>query len=386
MKKLLIIDPAESFGGAESYALSICDAAIDRGWSVEAAFNATKPLEAFRNGLSEMGAGIHHAALEMHDSNLRSIPAQVGMARHTTALLKRADPDVALVILPWPGYGLGMACALAALRIPSLIVFQLVPATKMKYRWPVRRLYRWTQKRKQAWVAVSEGNRSVLSESFGVSRSEIEVIHNGVAVPDAEGCDDFARDELRRNLLSEFNLPDDARIVLSVGRLEKRKGILDLVKAVPSVLQDVPQARFIWAGEGNLRKEVESEIAASGLGHHLLLLGHRTDVPALLDCCDLFLFPSHFEGFPFALLEALAHDAPYVASDSCGSTEIGASGEYGLHFKCGSKTDMADKIVQALKAQGEGVRKAGKGRERVRDFSIDTMKASTLRAIETLCP
>jgi len=386
MRKLLIIDPAESFGGAEGYALKVCSAARSEHWTVEAAFNTSKSMSQFGDALTREGTVIHHTEFEMRDANLRSIPAQISMAFKTVVLLRRTRPDVAIVILPWPGNGLGIASALGSLSVPSLVVFQLVPVSKMKFRLPVNWLYRWAHKRKQKWIAVSESNRAVLSESFGICRSEIEVIHNGVDVSILEFTKPTGREGKRQRFLSELKLNNTVKLILSVGRLEERKGFLDVLKAAPQIIREDPQATFVWAGEGYLRPELESRITAAGLSDHFFLLGHRADVPDLLDSCDVFLFPSHFEGFPFSLLEALVHQIPYIASDSCGSTEIGHDGEYGLHFKCGSAREMAEKVLYALSFPEESAQRAAKARARVRDFSIDAMTAKTLRALDSLCP
>ena len=100
----------------------------------------------------------------------------------------------------------------------------------------------------------------------------------------------------------------DGRIVGNVARLAEQKGHRDLIAAAPRVLERHPDVRFVVAGDGELRGELEA--LAAPLGGRFELLGERRDVPDLLASFEVFAFPSHFEGLCLAVIEAQAAGVP----------------------------------------------------------------------------
>ena len=121
-RELLIIDPAQSPGGAEGYVLTLCQAAKENGWSVSVAFNMTPSMNSFRDALAEIEVKAHHLDVDCVDSNLKSVPAHLMMAKATLRLLRRVKPSVAQFVAPWPGNALGVSLALAVQKTPGLIV------------------------------------------------------------------------------------------------------------------------------------------------------------------------------------------------------------------------------------------------------------------------
>src|SRR5205823_11705256 len=99
-------------------------------------------------------------------------------------------------------------------------------------------------------------------------------------------------------------------VIGSVGLLRAQKGQRYLIDAAARVLEEVPDATFLLAGEGELRPELERRIAARGLEGRFLLLGQRGDVPELLAGFDVFVLSSEFEGMCLAVAESLAMGTP----------------------------------------------------------------------------
>lgn len=114
--------------------------------------------------------------------------------------------------------------------------------------------------------------------------------------------------------------PDDSprvgagRTILNVARLLERKGQRELVRAFARIAPDYPDLKLQIAGDGVFRGVLEHEIAACGLTDRVTLLGNVRDVPDRLRQADLFVLPSHFEGFSGALVEAMLTGMPIVAS------------------------------------------------------------------------
>jgi len=89
-----------------------------------------------------------------------------------------------------------------------------------------------------------------------------------------------------------------------------------------------PRICFVWAGEGELRAELEKEVARLGLQADVRLLGQRWDVADWHDAADIFVLPSHLEGMPLAIMEAMAKGLPVVATAVSGiPEELGDTGQ-----------------------------------------------------------
>jgi glycosyltransferase involved in cell wall biosynthesis len=112
-----------------------------------------------------------------------------------------------------------------------------------------------------------------------------------------------------------MGIRDDQLVLLNVGRLVPQKGQRYLIEAMSMV--DDPGAVLLIAGVGFLEQELKSTAERMGVLDRVRFLGRRDDVPALLEAADVFVFPSLFEGFGVALLEACA------AGKACIATSVG---------------------------------------------------------------
>ena len=109
-------------------------------------------------------------------------------------------------------------------------------------------------------------------------------------------------------------------VVLGAGRLAAQKGFATLLAAAASWQDMDPVPKVVIAGEGPLDAELRRQAAAVGVDASFL--GRRDDVPALLAACDVFVLPSHWEGQPLVLQEALRAGAAIVASRAGGIPEL----------------------------------------------------------------
>jgi glycosyltransferase involved in cell wall biosynthesis len=165
-------------------------------------------------------------------------------------------------------------------------------------------------------------------------------------------------------------------IVGNVARLAEQKGQRTLLEAVPTVLERHPETRFVIAGDGELRDELER--LAKPFGEHVVMLGNRSDVPDLLASFDVFAFPSRFEGLCVAVIEAQAAGVPVVATPVGGIKETVVDGETGWLVPVGDARALADRIVDVLDRPDEAGRLAADARRRAARFSVERMVADTL--------
>ena len=174
-----------------------------------------------------------------------------------------------------------------------------------------------------AVIAVSEGLVEFLARAERLPRHKTVVIPNGVDETIAARAPEPSA--ARRRL----GLPD-GRLLGSVGRLAEQKGHVHLLRALPEIRGEFPDARIVLAGEGPERARLEAEADRLGLSDAVVFLGHRDDVATVLAALDLFVFPSLWEGLPMALLEAMALAKPVVAARCVGVDDLVTDGVTGL--------------------------------------------------------
>jgi glycosyltransferase involved in cell wall biosynthesis len=134
--------------------------------------------------------------------------------------------------------------------------------------------------------------------------------------------------DARIRIRAALGVPADRVVVTCVSRLVRHKGYPELLAAMCDVDAD------LWVvGErlpSDHGEDMAPYFATAGLGDRLRLLGYRTDVPAILAASDIFVLPSHFEGLPMSIIEAMLCGLPVVATNIRGSRELVVDGETGL--------------------------------------------------------
>jgi glycosyltransferase involved in cell wall biosynthesis len=133
---------------------------------------------------------------------------------------------------------------------------------------------------------------------------------------------DLASDA-RRQVRASLAIPDEATVLVNVGRQEHQKDHLTLVRAIGPLLDAHPDVWLLIAGrEGNESEQLERALQDLGDPPRIVRLGHRGDVPAVLAASDLFVFTSRYEGMPGAVIEAMSVGLPVVASDIAPVREV----------------------------------------------------------------
>jgi glycosyltransferase involved in cell wall biosynthesis len=197
-----------------------------------------------------------------------------------------------------------------------------------------RSLYRFGARAGDGFVAVSDE----VSDSI---RSEIRPPADRIAtIANAADTERYPAIVDRATIRERLGVPDGQEFLLSVGKLMRQKGHADLIEAVRMV--DDPGFVMLIAGEGELRADLESRIAASGVGERIRLLGIRRDVPELLAAADGFVLPSLWEGLPMALLEAMASRLPVLATEVSGTSQVVEHGVSGLLVPPSDPIRLAD--------------------------------------------
>ncbi len=191
-------------------------------------------------------------------------------------------------------------------------------------------------------IAVSYELKDFL-KGFGLPVGKITVIHNGI-----EMCNSV--NVMKVNALRlELGIPDNAKIIGTVGRLVPIKDHKTLLSGAKLILESEPHTRFMIVGDGPLMGELEQQAHELGISPHVCFTGFREDVCDLLDIFDVFCLTSIHEGTPMALLEAMSLGKPIVATRVGGVSEIIDDNGSGLLIDSGNARSFADACIKILR-------------------------------------
>jgi phosphatidylinositol alpha-1,6-mannosyltransferase len=188
----------------------------------------------------------------------------------------------------------------------------------------------------------------MLVSQWEIPSESVHVVHPGV---DTEFFSPAQRDPEARRRLGW----DERPVVLTVGRLQKRKGHDQLIRAIGQIRRFIPEVLYSIVGAGEERQTLEKIVGAGGLANHVQFLGEPSD-DVLLTCyrqCDVFALPNRqcgrdIEGFGMVLVEAQACGKPVIAGASGGTAETMHIPETGRVVNCDGADDLAKLLIEWL--------------------------------------
>jgi len=208
-----------------------------------------------------------------------------------------------------------------------------------------------------ALLAVSESTRLDAIEE-GVVPERVFVIPNGVDIPDLD-------EEVGYGVRQTLGISSDQKVFFYAGRLNYEKGPDLLLKAFAEVIDAVPDARLVMAGDGPLRQELEGLAHTFNINEEVIFLGVRNDVPAIMKAADVFVLSSRTEGMPNAVLEAMALSTPVVAFEVGGVKDLLRDGFTGRLSKPDDPHSLAMAMIELATHDEERGRLALEGRKLV---------------------
>lgn len=243
------------------------------------------------------------------------------------------------------------------------------PLLKLKMR--LVQLYDiYTSRKVDFFISNSEAIKNSKGKSTMVNLDKIKMIPRGRDVEKYKGeLDQAELEELRKSLNVE-----NKHVLLSVGRLIETKGQVDIVNAMPKILEENPDAVLLLAGHGICKTKLENRARELGLQDHVQLLGRRMDVPNLLAIADVFVFPTYSEGLPGALIEAMLAKKIIVCTNIPENKEC-VNENTALFFPRGDQQKLAEQVNYALKHKDELKAKGNEARKIAMD-KFDIVKVA----------
>lgn len=322
--KLALVISSLGGGGAERVMTLLANAWVDGGNEV-----TLITLASGRRDTYVLDPAVHRVALDVA-GNSAHVLAAIGHNLVRVRALRRAiaacAPDAVISFIAESN--VRVLIAAAGLRVPVIISERtFLNGHHMRGVW--RLLRRWAYPRAAAVVAQTHRCAADLQAMVG---RPIEVIANPVSLGPAAPAANAAgagRDH-------------GGYTLLAVGRLSPEKGFDLLVDAFAEVAERHPDWRLLILGEGPLRANLERRIAGHGLAGRIALPGFDAHVRDAMRRADLFVLSSRYEGFPNALLEAMAEGTACVSFDcDAGPRELIEHARNGWLVPAGDATALA---------------------------------------------
>lgn len=379
MKVLHVIDSLGVGGGAEHSLAGMLPLLRDRG--VESSIACLIPRQGgLQRRLGEEGfpvevldgATLAHQARSLRRRILSEEPDLVHSTLYSSCLVTRLA-----------------AARLRCARLDSLVNTSYDPVRTSQLDiapWKLRlarAVDSFTARRSRGhFHAVTSAVQTEAVNVLGVDAERITVVPRGRS-SSALGTRSAER---RRRVRAELGIDDHVPVVLNVGRQDSQKAQDVLIRAFALACQRHPRAVLLIAGrEGDATAGVRRALDESGVGSSVRLLGHRTDVPDLLVACDVFAFPSMYEGAAGSILEAMALGAPVVGSDSSAVSEVLGHGEFGVITRRGDVDGLGAELGDLLADPARRASLAARARHHFEEqYEIERVADQVLALYTTL--
>ncbi len=252
---------------------------------------------------------------------------QFGVVYRLCRILRNLRPQILQTYLYHANIVGRVAGTLA--RVPTIV--SGIRVAEKRSRWPlfVDRATNWMVDEN---VCVSDAVRDYAVNESGLSQEKTTVIPNGIEASLFENANPAD--------LAPFGIPPNNRTILFVGRLDSQKAPLDLLNAVPELLDSYDDLHILFVGTGPLEADINNWIADRQLESRIHLAGWQADVAGLMKSTYCLALPSLWEGMPNVVLEAMAAGLPVVATTVEGIGELLSHQETGMVVPVGSQQKM----------------------------------------------
>jgi glycosyltransferase involved in cell wall biosynthesis len=359
--RLLFVIPGLSGGGTERSLRELVPGVVTSGIEVSIAYFVQRATDDVGE-LERAGARVHHVGSPRLDARVRGIRRAIARERPDIVHTALYDADIPGRLAAWRAPG-GAPVVLSSIVNTSYDSARLDDPNVRPWKLSaVRRVDGWTARNlTDHFHAVSCAVKDSAVRALGIDGDRVTVIERG-RDPSRLGAPSSER---RARIRAELGLAGDAGVIVTVGRQEFQKGQTYLVRAFEALAESRPSAVLLLIGpEGTQSARIDAAIDASRFRHRIKTLGHRDDVADVLAAADVFVLPSLYEGFPGAVIEAMALGLPVVASNMPTLREVVDDGGSGVLVPPREPDRLADAIGQVIDDAELAETTGQRGRER----------------------
>lgn len=250
----------------------------------------------------------------------------------------------------------------------------LISMTSHKLRWLVPRIYNGA-----AAIIANSSHAKNLLENIGVPLNKVYVIHPGVDVRSFQVSQEAILTVRKRHRI------ENSPVLLTIGRLQRRKGQDMVIKALPQIIQKIPTVKYLIVGTGEEYFALQKLVQEVGVTNHVIFVGQVSDEERAVyyATCDVFVMPNRqiegdIEGFGIVFLEAGAAGKPVIGGKSGGTGEAIKEGVTGLRVDGTSLEEIATAVLTLLSDPSKACTMGENGRRRVKgEFSWETVVQRT---------
>jgi glycosyltransferase involved in cell wall biosynthesis len=371
LRVVLVSSSSGSRGGGEFYLCGLANGLAALGHEVHSVLAEHRRMDELAEQLAEFGT-VHRIRYQnTYDRRFRCVAA-VRAHRDIERLagnLAALRPDVIHVNKQNLEDALDLLGAAQRTGIPTVATIHVTRSMRSLRSWGGG-IRDWVSGRTLRCIPcpVIAIARSGISDlrALGIDERRLHLVWNGVSAAPAGN-----RDALRR----EWGCGPNDVVLGCVARIEPQKNPLFMPKLLAQL---PPHVRLVWIGDGSLREALRESASTLGVADRLILPGWQHNARASMSGFDLFVLPSLYEGFPFAILEAMAAGLPCVVSDVDGVGEAVVDGESGYVCPPNATDVWLDRIRRYL-ADSDQRRQAAlrAGARYAENFSLEVMARKT---------
>ncbi len=367
--KLLFVIDALEFGGGERVFLQLVEGLRARFDIVVAA----TPGGEFEQGVRELGAEFYPVDMGRRFSLKPILQIKGIILKHRINILHsqgtRADFFGRVA-----GKIAGVRHIICTIAMP-IEGFDVGYLRKKYYQFFDCFTERWVDR----FIVVSDSLKQLMVEKRRIPDQKVARIYNGIEL----GA--YNQGSSYRHLRKEWDVPYDVPLIAAIGRMVWQKGFEYLIKAIPDIVLDVSDARFLIVGDGPLTRKLVALSRELGVSQKVIFTGFRSDVKEILSAIDILVIPSLLEGFPMITLEAMAMAKPIVATNITGINEQITNGENGIIVPPRDPSALA-KATIGLLGNRETARRMGLAarKKAEQEFSVEKMVSETDNVYKSL--
>jgi len=211
-------------------------------------------------------------------------------------------------------------------------------------------------------IFVNQKDRDIASQMKLIPGHKMVTIYNGIDL------NYYNSGKKSKGIEDAIGIEKNIPLVGMVARLWIQKAPQDYIRSIPTVIREVPDAKFLVIGDGSMQSQLEQMCDELGVRDHVAFLGWRKDVTRLLKMIDVFVLTSLWEGLPISILEAMASARPVVATNIKGNNELVVDGETGFLAPPKSPEKIGECVLKLLKNRTLAKKMGHQGYQRAKEY------------------